>query len=247
MIDTTFDFTTDTKRFWDGYWERSELGCGASDPDRSSPTLKAYHQLLWSKQLPNGECMNLEKGKGLYYLTWKNFDFGSDTFIVDFRYFKYKYMIDQVASRVEDFRAYFEDLTRKSYTIGAMIIFPRHIRSMNQMRGMNRRISDRWDLTMECIRRYYAGEESPLSKTIESDKAFFDLFVDFKGYVDFFLLQDCVSEDYSKVDIWCGDASFEKSALPETIDDYFKFIQNEYEFLEKRNARIAEYCREYNL
>ena len=31
-----------------------------------------------------------------------------------------------------------------------------------------------------------AGEESPLSKVIEGDKAFYDLFIDFKGYVDFF-------------------------------------------------------------
>ena len=247
MIDTTFDFTTDTKGFWDGYWERSELGAGGADPDKSSPTLKTYHQLLWSKQLPNGDFMHLEKASGLYYLTWKDFDFGSDTFIVDFRYFRYKHIIDQVASIVDDYHAYYEDLTRKSYTIGANIIFPRHARSMNQMRGMNKLISDRWDLTMECIRRYYAGKDSPLSKTINSDKAFFDLFVDFKGYVDFFLLQDCVSEDYSKVYVWCGDASFKKSALPETVDEYFMFIENEYAFLEKRNARIAEYCREHNL
>ncbi len=33
------------------------------DPDNASPTLKAYHQLLWSKQLPNGEFMALETGK----------------------------------------------------------------------------------------------------------------------------------------------------------------------------------------
>lgn len=54
-------------------------------------------------------------------------------------------------------------------------------------------------------------------------------------------------KDYSKVDIWCGEESFEKSVLPETIDEYFKFIHNEYEFLEKRSARIAAYCREHNL
>ena len=77
---------------------------------------------------------------------------------------------------------------------------------------------------------------------IESDKAFYDLFVDFKGYVDFFLLQDCVSEDYSSVDIWMGDTAFEKNGLPETLDEYLEFLLKEHIFLDKRNRRIQEYC-----
>ena len=123
-----------------------------------------------------------------------------------------------------------------------MIIFPVHINSMNQRRGMNILIADRWDLTLECIRRHYAGEESPLTKVIEQDRAFYDLFVDFKGYVDFFFLQDCVSEDYSSVNIWMGDTSFRKSGLPETVEDYFNFLLKEHIFLDKRNLRIQEYC-----
>jgi len=123
-----------------------------------------------------------------------------------------------------------------------MIIFPVHVNSMNQRRGMNILIADRWDLTLECIRRHYAGEESPLTKVIEQDRAFYDLFVDFKGYVDFFFLQDCVSEDYSSVNIWMGDTSFRKSGLPETVEDYFNFLLKEHIFLDKRNLRIQEYC-----
>ena len=72
------------------------------------------------------------------------------------------------------------------YTIESIVIFPVHAYSMNQRRGTIILISDRWDLTLECIRRHYAGGESPLSKVIETDKSFYDLFVDFKGYVDFF-------------------------------------------------------------
>ena len=123
-----------------------------------------------------------------------------------------------------------------------MIIFPVHVNSMNQRRGMNILIADRWDLTLECIRRHYAGEESPLTKVIEQDRAFYDLFVDFKGYVDFFFLQDCVSEDYSSVNIWMGDTSFRKSGLPETVEDYFGFLLKEHIFLDKRNRRIQDYC-----
>lgn len=246
MIDVTFDFTTDSPGYWDGFWERKEgLGSGGSDPDSASLTLQRYHKELWSRKLPNGEVMELEEGYGPNYLTWKNFRFGSDAIIVGFRYFKYRNMIEQVMDRVGDYKAYYEDLIRKSYTMGGMIIFPKHWSSMNQNRGKNYIISDRWDLTLECIRRYYKGEDSPLYSTIVADKEFYDLFVDFKGYVDFFFLQDCVSEDYSQVDIWCGDGTMTESGLPKTLDEYFAFIDKEFEFLSKRNKRIDDYCKQY--
>lgn len=241
IIDTTFDFTTDSPGYWDDFWKRNDgLGYGGSDPDSVSSTLKEYHRLLWSKPLPNGEMFDLKGGKGIYYLKWRDMDLSSDSIIVSFRYKKYRHMMEQVRERVDDFESYFEKLIHRSYTIGGMIIFPAHKNSLNQSRGRSSTISDRWDLTLECIRRYYAGETSPLSKTIEADKAFFDLFIDFKGYVDFFFLQDCVSSDYSSVDIWVGDAAFKESGLPRTIDEYFIFIDKELAFLDKRNARIKD-------
>lgn len=246
MIDINFDFTTDSPGYWDGFWQRGDgLGEGGSDPDKASPTLRTYHQMLWSKPLPNGEKMELQKGKwaDYDYLTWKDMRFASDSIIVGFRYYNYRKIIDQVFERVGDYKSYYEKLIRKSYSIGGTIIFPKHPGSMNQSKGTNKIISDRWDLTLECIRRYYNGEDSPLYKTIQKDKEFFDLFVDFKGYVDFFFLQDCVSDDYSKVDIWCGDAGFTKSGLPESVDEYFDFIKQEFDFLDKRNERIKKYCK----
>ena len=220
LIDVKFDFTTDSPGYWDGFWDRNDgLDYGGSDPDSTSPTLQMYHKLLWSRELPNGEVMDLKMGTGPYYLTWKDFRFASDSIIIGFRYKKYNYMMEQVRERVEDFKRYYEDLIRRSYTIGGTIIFPKHPSSMNQNKGTNSLICDRWDLTLECIRRYYNNEYSPLFPTIMKDKAFFDLFVDFKGYVDFFFLQDSVSEDYSKVDIWCGNAEFKDSGLHQTIDD----------------------------
>ena len=194
-IDITFDFRSDSK---------------GRDPDTYSTTLNAYHRALWSKELPNGEVMNLQSKGAPYVLTWKDFYFTSDTIIVEMRHSKNKKIIDQLYERVENFEEYYQHLLYRSYTIGSMVIFPVHDNSMNQRRGTNIRISDRWDLTLECIRRHYAGEESPLSKVIETDKSFYDLFVDFKGYVDFFFLQYCVLEDYFSVDIWMGDASFER-------------------------------------
>ena len=246
MIDVTFDFTTDSPGYWDDFWNRNGgMGAGGSDPDNSSPMLREYHRLLWSKELPNGEKMELKSGSGSNYLVWNKFRFGSDSIIVSFRYKKYKYMIDQVAERIPDYKSYYENILRQAYTIGGSIIFPKHQSSMNQNRGTNQFISDRWDLTLECIRRYYTGEKSPLYEIILADKAFYDLFIDFKGYVDFFFLQDCVSEDYSKVFIWCGNADFTECGLPKTIDEYMGFIDKEMVFLEKRNQRIQEYCERF--
>lgn len=248
MIDVSFSFTSDTPGYWDGYWDGNDgLGYGKADPDNASPTLHRYHQQLWSKKLPNGEVMDLKMGEGAYYLTWRDFRFGSDAIIISFRYKKYKYMIDQVKARIPDYQAYYTDILKRAYTIGGMMIFPKHPSSMNQNKGTNSIISDRWDLTLECIRRYYQGQESPLYKTILKDKDFYDLFVDFKGFVDYFFFQDCVSYDYSAVNIWCGDGKLEKPGLPETIDDYFTFIDKEFDFMNKRNARIHEYALENNL
>jgi len=246
MIDINFDFTTDSPGYWDNYWEKNGgLGYGGSDPDNASPTLQKYHKLLWSKPLPNGEVMELKTGSGPYYLTWKDFRFGSDSIIVSFRYRQYQYMIDQVKQRVPDYKQYYEELLRRAYTIGGTIIFPKHVSSMNQNKGTNKLISDRWDLTLECIRRYYRGEESPLYNTIQRDHAFYELFVDFKGYVDFFFLQDAVTDDYSETKNWCGDFSFIESGLPKTVEEYFVFIENELDFLDKRNARIKKYSDNY--
>lgn len=245
MIDVNFDFTSDTPHYWDGFWERNGgLGLGATDPDKHSPTLKSYHQQLWSKELPNGEKMNLQPGDQYTYLQWKNFRLSSDTIIISLIHWNNKSMVDQINARLGDYKPFYLDLIHKAYTIGGMIIFPQHQGSINQGKGCNKKISDRWDLTLECIRRYYKGEDSPLYKTLARDKEFFHLFVDFKGYVDYFFLQDCVSDDYSSVDIWCGDDSFEGSGLPKTLDEYFAFIENQLEFLKRRSQRIHEYCME---
>lgn len=248
MIDTTFDFTTDSYKYWEGFWERKNgLGEGGSDPDSSSCTLQEYHRILWSKELPNGEKMDLRAGSGSNYLTWDNFRFGSDSIITSFRYLSYSYMIEQVKNRVGDYKAFYEDFIHRSYTIGGMIIFPKHRNSMNQVRGTTKAIADRWDLTLECIRRYFEGTDSPLTDVITSDAGFYDLFVDFKGYVDFFFLQDCVSEDYAEVNIWEGDSSFIRNGLPDTIDGYMSYIDNEMRFLQNRNNRIKEFCEVYNI
>ncbi|MHA7291176.1 DUF6994 family protein [Arthrobacter sp. MDT3-24] len=58
------------------------------------------------------------------------------------------------------------------YTIGSSMIWPVRTKdqpTMNKARGFGpegKQVGDRMDLTLECIRRHYAGEPgSPLSKT----------------------------------------------------------------------------------
>lgn len=210
------------------------------DPDSASTTLKAYHQLLWSKPLPNGKMMSLTQGKG-YYLKWNDIYFGSDSIIVSFWHARYKHR-DLIVSSIPNVKDYREDYLKKASTIAGYVIFPQIRWSMNQARGCSRKISDRWDLTLECIRRYYSGEPSPLDTALQRSKAFFDLFVDFKGYVDFFLLQDCVDENYN-VKFWLDTPLFVSMPMPKNLDEYYKWIDSQLDFVAKRGKRIEEYCK----
>lgn len=238
-IDVHFDFTTDTPRYWDNFWEQDDvLGVRNNDPDVSSKTLQKYHQLLWSKRLPNGETMDLTIGYGSNYLTWKDFRFGSDSITASFRYECYRSVITEVMRSMPCYHSFIENYLRKTYTIGGATIFPKKQGGINQTRGCNLFIRDRWDLTLECIRRYYNNEQSPLYSTLVKNKDFFDLFVDFRGYVDFFFMQDCVSSDYSSVIFWLGNGIFSKNPFPSTVDEYIKWINSNVEFVRQRNERI---------
>lgn len=88
-LDVTKCFVDDSYGFWDGFWERRN-GLGAAphsaDPDSASATLRNYHQALWSRELPNGQVMKLEKGKNSDYLTWNGMRFASDSIATQHRY-----------------------------------------------------------------------------------------------------------------------------------------------------------------
>lgn len=246
-IDVYYDFTSDTPGFWDGFWERnSGLGAGGADPDSRSPMARRYHQLLWSRKLPNGEIMELEDGRSKFYLKWNDIWFGSDSITATFRYYRNQEFLKEVERAVPDYKAFVENYLRKLYTIGGLILLPSFRWCLNQARGCNIRISDRWDLTMECIRRFYEGEPNPLEKTLNhpTNRRFFSLFRDFKGFVDFFFLQDCVTKDYRKVILWLDTPLFETNPIPKTTDDYFDFINKELAFVDQRNQRIEEFCKQ---
>src|SRR5690554_5467245 len=130
-------------------------------------------------------------------------------------------------------------------TIGGYILFP-SVRidnkpTINSYRGMSNKIKDRFDLTLECIRLYYLKEDSPLYEVLKRYDYFFKLFDNFKTYVNFFLLNDLVDDNY-KIKFFMTFNSFtDYILLPRTIEEYKVYMKNVISFVKKRNERINKY------
>ena len=127
-------------------------------------------------------------------------------------------------------------------TIGAYIIFPakriNNKMTINGARGVSHKIQDRFDLTLECIRRHYLNQQNPLTDVLERNSNFFALFGDFKGYVDFFLLQDLVAKDYVTIKFWTNFDNFQTAPLPKNKEEYLSYISELLDFVKARNQRI---------
>lgn len=234
IIDTTYDYREDA---------RSRNGA-PRDPDKYSKKLKQSHQLLWSKALPNGGSLSLDENL-VNQTDIGNIPFASDSIIPTFSYWnKLHHIISQIhVEEIERFDAF-------SHTIAGTIIFPlaggEKKTTFNQDRGTNRSIQDRFDLTLECIRLYYLGESSPLYESCLKYKKFFDLFVNFRGYVEFFLLQDLVDEKSMSVKFFLPFEQFGIHTLPESKEEYYIYMKNSLSFIEKRNQRIAQWTNNEN-
>lgn len=137
------------------------------------------------------------------------------------------------------------------YTIGGFIVFPGNMidgkATINAARGLHRSIGDRFDLTLECIRRFYCQQTSPLYDTLLRYSRFFHLFGDFRGYVDFFFLQDMVQDDCSAVKFWLPFDNFAASPLPSNEEQYILYRKNVIDFINARNQRMEQYCNVHRL
>ena len=227
LIDTNFLVDSDTP--------------SGKDPDKYSPTLRRYHKLLWSKPLPNGLDFNLTDTTTRVYLHHKSelgeFFLSSDAIGHTYsRRSDMSYIVNQIPSHEIDV---FFHICR---TIGGYIVFPSNRidnkMTINMSRGVNHKVKDRFDLTLECIRRHYFNEDSPLSTTLEMYNDFFNLFDDFEGYVNFFLLQDLVKDNYSSIKFCIPFVSFDNPALPVDVQQYRLYKKNMTEFVSARNKRI---------
>ena len=246
-IDTTFDFREDTPR----NRNTGEL----KDPDSFSNTLRQYHKLLWSKPLPNGAEFKLEftKSSAPYYLRWsENNDrhvLSSDAVVASFT----RSTNEKIAPIIKKISAREKDaFNALGYTMGGMMVWPAfridNKVTINVARGFLARIIDRFDLTVECVRRYYDDRSklqktyNPLGETFDRYRYFFELFGDFRGFVDFFLLQDLVTDDYSAVKFhtlsYEPSEEFRTYPFPESVPEYREYIQNASDFIRARNERI---------
>jgi hypothetical protein len=112
--------------------------------------------------------------------------------------------------------------------------------TINRARGCNSKIDDRFDLTLECIRRFYFGLQSPLREVFLRYRDFFGLFRDFCGYIDFFLLQDLVTENYSEIKFYLPFDNFMSVPNFHSIGDYSIYQERVIDFINKRNNRIEK-------
>ena len=224
-IDTSRDFTADAR---------------GRDPDTHSRTLRDHHLALWRRPLPDGRLFELEPvdRPPLHYLRavgdGLDLTMSSDLILTSAR----TRCSEHYAAMGTETNARFH---REGQSIGGRIIFPnRRIENghtINQARGMHPRIRDRFDLTLECIRRHYRGEGNPLSRTLDRYEAFFRLFRDFDGYTSFFLLDDLVDAS-GNVRFFVPFSGFDGPALPRTMEEYRTFRTSQIQFVRARNARM---------
>ena len=227
-IDINFNFYSDTPK--------------GKDPDSYSSTLRSYHRILWSRELPNGSLFKLDETIPMrlhHKSELGEFVLSSDSIAHTYSNIKSTTDIIKKIDAEE-----LEKFVSLCSTIGGYIIFPSE-RINNQMtingaRGVNKKIRDRFDLTLECIRKYYKNEDSPLNETFERYKQFFNLFESFKGYVDFFLLQDLVTSDYLSIKYFVPFESFENYPLPNDIEKYKQYKYNLSNFVSSRSQRMKD-------
>jgi hypothetical protein len=238
-----------------GYDFRCEIPLGG-DPDRDSVTLRRYHQLLWSKQTPSRTHIRLadrQDGPVLHpgYLsaaTKSEVHWSSDAIANSWIHWLRRSMADIIQEVPKDF---IDEYYARTCTVGAYMMWPCYRidgkPTINQARGTNTsQIADRIDLSLECVRLYYAGQPSPLNDddddTLDRYTDFFDLFVSFKGFVDFWLLQDLVSSDYETVNFLLPFEGFSQPAVAGDIDAWTRFTGASMVFCAARNARIHHWA-----
>jgi len=257
MIDVTFKFKTECQK--------------GQDPDRWSTTLAKYHQFLWSKRLDSGEELKLElqkdnsfhvrHGRYLFVLTS---DCMNNSYTHTKLWEKLSRLLQQDGENPTDMQASFDTYGE---SIGNYIVFPKKIyengiwlnrrpegkkrgQTINQYRGVNCHIGDRFDITLECIRRFYedrsqeAINQNPLGWVLKNFEEYFDLFGSFDGFVRFFLLEDFLEAGSVKQFI-AFDENFKRAGKPQKAKEYKQYANACQEVNRLRAERIQRYVEEH--
>jgi hypothetical protein len=93
---------------------------------------------------------------------------------------------------------------------------------------------------LECISRFYQNKQSPLYDALKRYKDFFKLFVDFRGYIDFFLLQDFV-DTKEQVKFFLPFDNFIRHPLPQTDAEYKRYRVHTINLINNRNKKIKKF------
>lgn len=240
-FDISFDFITD------------EPAKNRPDADRDSPKLRSLHELLWTKRLNSGLLFAPQRPSRRRdgYLIFTDASevrhwYGSDAITNSYgRWLRPKPLVAAIAGLNEDQRARY---LCPPYTIGSAMIWPVRKKdrpTMNTARGLRLVIADRMDLTLECVRRHYAGEPgSPLAAVTNAYADFFALFDGFKEFVDFFHFQDLVTPDYAQIHFYLPFANFQRAGTPSTTEEYVRYREATLDFIDQRSRRMAKWITE---
>lgn len=205
------------------------------DPDKYSKKLYETLKCLYSKKLPNGEELLFSETPKIY---------GSYQLVIDgieitnIKRFSSDYIGPSIPSAK---KRNINDLIIGNYlkvarTIGGHVFWPvpdvkTKGQTINTARGGYNGFNDRIDLTLIDLQKYYNGfpDCKLINQYIDSED-WFSKFIDFKGFIDFFYLQDFVDENYQVVLIAPVD-----QPIP---FDFESFINNNIAAISKRNSRI---------
>jgi hypothetical protein len=228
------------------------------DADRYSTRLRESHRDLWSKKLPDGNLLTLRPNddgwldvSSPHSLASIGFRLSSDTIATPHERYQGRGMHLLWGALPAADRSNYK---RRFYTIGGFIVFPRRLGSINVSRGSwTGSVQDRFDLTLECIRRYYVDETdasvNPLGAVLLADSKFFELFghgaEGFAAYTKFFHLDGLVRDGQVRMfdDFDGGPWEFSNPPLPASTEAYRRYLDNVLSFVDERNASIDRAMR----
>jgi len=263
-IDVNYDFHDDKPE-----------KCKKWDPDKQSENLWDYHSVLWKKGVLEGlrKAKTEKRGKETIsgYLKLdiedKNSQNGkitltlsSDNFEALYRNYKRKNEKNKTAMGSQK---------EWKYVIGGSLLFPafkqeKGRQTINQSRGINKKVADRIDITLLCIKLWYEKKEeyakNPLRASLDQleNEKFFRLFGEgkegFKNYIDFFFLKDFVNKYYEPINLFkhfykkrkkLDEKILEKTSnYPKDKKEWKNLYDNLKKCIRKRSKRIWEYLKE---
>lgn len=223
------------------------------DPDRYSAVLYEWHKLLWSRVVEGVAPFSLEVlGDRGYTIRLTTTDgrtcrLASDGLIQTWSSPGWHRRLQ--AAVIDEILTDRNNFYRTASTIGGYLLWPLNGpgetgQSINQARGTTAAIADRFDLTLECVRRHYLAPEAvnPLGKCLNRYAGFFKLFTDFDTYVRFWLLDDMLTAEGKVRSFMTGQAidEFRPVGIAQSVEEYVRFREGNIAFVQARNERIRQ-------